>query len=279
MPTALVTGASTGIGRATALRLDSAGWTVLAGFRREADAEGLREQASTRLTPVALDVTDAAQIEAVAERIEASTGPAGLSGLVNNAGISLPSPLETMPIEDFRRQIEVNLTGQVAVTQASLGALRAARGRIVFISSIGGLIAFPMTGAYHASKFGIEAVGDTFRRELRAWGISVSIVEPGSIATDIWDRGEAAAEEIGSRSPDRDSLYGGALEKYRKTVAGVAGRGVPPERVARAIEHALTARRPRTRYLVGADAKLQARLRRLLPTRVLDRIVARATGV
>ena len=184
-----------------------------------------------------------------------------------------------MPIEDFRRQIEVNLTGQVAITQAMLGALRAARGRIVFISSIGGLIAFPMTGAYHASKFGIEAVGDTFRRELRAWGISVSIVEPGSIATDIWDRGEAAAEEIGGRSPDRDSLYGGALEKYRKTVAGVAGRGVPPERVARAIEHALTAGRPRTRYLVGADAKLQARLRRLLPTRVLDRIVARATGV
>lgn len=279
MPTALVTGASTGIGLAAALRLDAAGWTVFAGVRRESDAARLREAGSARLAPLMLDVTDAAQIEAAAERIEAATGVAGLNGLVNNAGVSLPSPLETMPIEDFRRQIEVNLTGQVAVTQAMLGAVRAARGRIVFISSIGGLIAFPMTGAYHAAKFGIEAVGDTFRRELRGWGISVSIVEPGSIATEIWDRGDEAAEEIGGRSPDRDALYGGALEKYRKTVAGVAGRGVPPERVARAIEHALAAPRPRARYLVGADAKLQARLRHLLPTRVLDRIVARATGV
>jgi NAD(P)-dependent dehydrogenase (short-subunit alcohol dehydrogenase family) len=279
MPSALVTGASTGIGRATALRLDAAGWTVFAGVRAETDAERLREDASTRLTPVSLDVTDPAQIEAAAERIASATGAAGLNGLVNNAGVSLPSPLETMPIEDFRRQVEVNLTGQVAVTQAMLSAIRAARGRIVFISSIGGLIAFPMTGAYHAAKFGIEAVGDTFRRELRGWGISVSIVEPGSIATEIWDRGDAAAEEIGGRSPGRESLYGGALEKYRRTVAGVAGRGVPPERVARAIEHALTAARPRTRYLVGADAKFQARLRHLLPTRLLDRIVARATGV
>jgi NAD(P)-dependent dehydrogenase (short-subunit alcohol dehydrogenase family) len=279
MPSALVTGASTGIGRATALRLDAAGWTVFAGVRAETDAERLREDASTRLTPVSLDVTDPVQIEAAAERVASATGAAGLNGLVNNAGVSLPSPLETMPIEDFRRQVEVNLTGQVAVTQAMLSAIRAARGRIVFISSIGGLIAFPMTGAYHAAKFGIEAVGDTFRRELRGWGISVSIVEPGSIATEIWDRGDAAAEEIGGRSPRRDSLYGGALEKYRRTVAGVAGRGVPPERVARAIEHALTAPRPRTRYLVGADAQFQARLRRLLPTRLLDRIVARATGV
>ena len=201
MPTALVTGASTGIGRATALRLDAAGWAVFAGVRREVDAERLRADASERLTPLVLDVTDAGQIEAAAEAIAAAAGGAGLDGLVNNAGVSLPSPLETMPIEDFRRQVEVNLTGQVAVTQAMLPAIREARGRIVFISSIGGLIAFPMTGAYHAAKFGIEAVGDVFRRELRGWGISVSIVEPGSIATEIWDRGDAAAEEIGERSP------------------------------------------------------------------------------
>src|SRR5215207_8692078 len=163
MPSVLVTGASTGIGLATALRLDAAGWTVFAGVRRDADAERLRADASTRLTPLALDVTDPAQIEVAAERIASATGAAGLSGLVNNAGVSLPSPLETMPIDDFRRQLEVNLTGQVAVTQAVLSAIRSGRGRIVFISSIGGLIAFPMTGAYHAAKFGIEAVGDTFR--------------------------------------------------------------------------------------------------------------------
>jgi NAD(P)-dependent dehydrogenase (short-subunit alcohol dehydrogenase family) len=278
MRSVLVTGASTGIGLATALRLDAAGWAVFAGVRSEADAERLRAAGSERLTPLTLDVTDPAQIEAAAERIGSEAG-GRLDGLVNNAGVSLPSPLETMPIEDFRRQVEINLTGQVAVTQALLPAIREARGRIVFISSIGGLIAFPMTGAYHAAKFGIEAVGDTFRRELRGWGIHVSIVEPGSIATEIWDRGDAAAEEIGGRSPSRDALYGEAIEKYRKVVAGVAGRGIPPDRAARAIEHALGARRPRARYLVGVDAKFQARIRRLIPTRVFDRIVARATGV
>jgi NAD(P)-dependent dehydrogenase (short-subunit alcohol dehydrogenase family) len=229
--------------------------------------------------PLTLDVANDAQIAAAAERIAAELDGAGLDGLVNNAGVSLPSPLETMPIEDFRRQVDVNLTGQVAVTQAMLPLLRKARGRIVFISSIGGRIAFPFTGAYHAAKFGIEAVGDVFRRELHGAGISVSIVEPGSIATDIWDRGVRSADEIGERSPKREALYGEAIEKYRKVIEGVASRGIPPDKAARAIEHALSARRPRTRYLVGVDAKVQARVKYLIPTRLFDRIVARATGL
>lgn len=279
MRSALVTGASTGIGRATALRLDADGWRVFAGVRRDEDAKSLQSAGSERLTSLILDVTDAGQIAAAADRIATELGGTGLDGLVNNAGVSLPSPLETMPIEDFRLQIEVNLTGQVAVTQAMLPLLRTARGRIVFISSIGGRIAFPFTGAYHAAKFGIEAVGDVFRRELRRTGISVSIVEPGSIATDIWDRGEQASDEIGERSPQREDLYGDAIEKYRKVVRGVAGRGIPPEKAAGAIEQALSARRPRTRYLVGVDAKVQARVKYLIPTPLFDRIVARATGL
>src|SRR6478735_3292962 len=165
MRSVLVTGASTGIGRATALRLDAAGWRVFAGVRREPDAESLRRDGTERLAPVPLDVTEAEQIAATAETIAAERGDAGLDGLVNNAGVSLPSPLETMPIEDFRRQIEVNLTGQLEVTQRMLPMIRAARGRIVFLSSIGGLISCPITGAYHAAKFGIGAVGDAFRRE------------------------------------------------------------------------------------------------------------------
>jgi NAD(P)-dependent dehydrogenase (short-subunit alcohol dehydrogenase family) len=136
-----------------------------------------------------------------------------------------------------------------------------------------------MTGAYHAAKFGIEAVGDVFRRELRSSRISVSIVEPGSIATEIWDRGAAAADEIAGRSPRREELYGEAIERYRKAFEGVAGRGIAPEEAAGAIEHALTSRRPRPRYLVGRDAKFQARARHLIPTRLFDRILARATGV
>jgi NAD(P)-dependent dehydrogenase (short-subunit alcohol dehydrogenase family) len=270
----LVTGASTGIGRATALRLDRAGWKVFAGVRREEDAESLRAEASPNLTPLMLDVTDPGQIAAAAAAIGER-----LDGHVNNAGAALPSPLETMPIEDFRRQVEINLVGQVAVTQALLPAIREARGRIVFISSIGGLIAFPLTGAYHAAKFGIEAVGDIFRRELRSWDISVSIVEPGSIDTPIWDRGFGHADEIEERSPRMRELYGAAVDKYREVVKQTAERGIPPEKVAATIEHALDARRPRTRYLVGIDAKVQARLRHVVPTRVMDRIIARAMGL
>lgn len=275
----LITGASTGIGRATALRLDRAGWRVLAGVRRDEDAESLHAEASSNLVPLMLDVTDAGQIAAAADRISSAVGGAGLDGLVNNAGIAVPSPLETIPIDDFRHQIEVNLTGQVAVTQALLPAIRQARGRIVFISSIGGRIAFPLTGAYHAAKFGIEAVGDIFRQELRAWEISVSIVEPGSIATPIWDRGEQRADEIGERTPEREALYGKAISSYRKVVRATAKRGIPPEKVAVAIEHALDARRPKARYLVGLDAKVQARLKPLIPTRVFDRVVARTMGL
>jgi NAD(P)-dependent dehydrogenase (short-subunit alcohol dehydrogenase family) len=274
----LITGASTGIGRATALRLDAVGWKVFAGVRREEDADALRAAGSDRIAPLILDVTDAAQIAAAAEQIGASTD-GRLDGLVNNAGVAIPGPLETLPIDDFRRQIETNLTGHVAVTQALLPAIRAGRGRLVFISSIGGRIAFPMTGAYHAAKFGIEAVGDIFRQELRPWGISVSIVEPGSIDTPIWERGERTSDEIGERSPQREALYGRAVERYRKVVKDTAERGIPPEKVAKAIEHALDARRPRSRYLVGLDAKVQARLKLLLPTPVIDRIIARAMNL
>jgi NAD(P)-dependent dehydrogenase (short-subunit alcohol dehydrogenase family) len=216
-----------------------------------------------------IDVTDPGQIAAAAAAIGDR-----LDGLVNNAGVAIPSPLETIPLDDFRRQLEINLTGQVAVTQALLPALRAARGRIVFLSSIGGRQAFPFTGAYHAAKFGIEAVGDVFRQELRPWGIPVSIVEPGSIDTPIWERGERSVDEIGDVD-QREALYGKAIVGYRRAIKDLAERGIPPEKVAEVIEHALSASRPRTRYLVGLDAKLQVRLKPWIPTRIFDRIVAR----
>ena len=275
MKSVLVTGASTGIGRATALRLDAAGWRVFAGIRRQEDADALVQAGSQRLSPLFLDVTDADQIAAAAALVERE--PEGLEGVVNNAGVAIPSPLETMPIDEFRRQIEINLNGQVAVTQALLPSIRRAKGRVVFISSIGGRIAFPLTGAYHAAKFGIEAVGDVFRQELRPWGISVSIVEPGSIDTPIWNRGESSADELAS--PQREALYGRAIASYRKVVRQTAERGIPPEKVAAAVEHALSSNRPRTRYLVGLDAKLQARIRPLIPTPVFDRIVSKMMGM
>ena len=274
MRSVFITGASTGIGRATALRLDGSGWRVFAGVRKEEDAESLRAAASERLVPVFLDVTEPEQIAAAAARVEEESDD-GLHGLVNNAGVAIPGPLETIPLEDFRRQIEVNLVAYVAVTQALLPQLRAAEGRIVFLSSIGGRVAFPFGGPYHASKFATEAIGDVFRQELRPWGLKVAIVEPGSIDTPIWERGQRKGEEIEAKAPQTSQLYGAALEKFRKVIEDTAERGIPPEKVAKAIAHALESNRPKTRYLVGLDAKVQAKLKPLIPTPLFDRVVAR----
>jgi NAD(P)-dependent dehydrogenase (short-subunit alcohol dehydrogenase family) len=274
MRTVLVTGTSTGIGRATALRLDADGWRVLAGIRDPADGESLRQAASERLLPVTLDVTDPEQIAAAAELVERESG-GGLDGLVNNAGVAIPGPLETIPLEDFRRQIEVNLTAYVAVSQAMLPQVRRAEGRLVFLSSIGGRVAFPFGGPYHASKFGTEAIGDVFRQELRPWGIKVAIIEPGSIDTPIWERGQRKGEEIEAKAPRTNLLYGAALDKFKQVIEDTAERGIPPQKVAHAISHALNSSRPKSRYLVGLDAKVQARIKPLIPTALFDRIVAR----
>jgi len=276
----LVTGASTGIGRATALRMDAAGWRVFASVRREQDGEDLGRVASGRLVPLILDVTDSEQVAAAAERVAAEVGPAGLDGLVNNAGIAVMAPLETVGLDDLRHQLEVNLIAQIAVTQALLPSIRGARGRVVFLSSIGGRMAMPFGAPYHASKYGIEAVADCLRQELRPWGIDVVAIEPGSIDTPIWERGERWADGAAERAPSsQEALYGGAIESFRKAVRRTAERGISPDKVAAAIHHALTARRPRTRYLVGADARGQALLKRIAPDRLMDRIVARAMGL
>jgi NAD(P)-dependent dehydrogenase (short-subunit alcohol dehydrogenase family) len=276
----LITGASTGIGRASALRMDAEGWRVFATVRREEDAAKLRDASSERLVPLMLEVTEASQIAAVAGQIGEAVGGSGLDGLVNNAGMAVMSPLETIPLEDLRKQLEVNLVSQVAVTQAMLPLIRTARGRVVFLSSIGGRMAMPFGAPYHASKYGIEAVVDCLRQELRPWKIDVVAIEPGSIDTPIWERGEGVADELAGRAPAaQEELYGKKIESFRGAVRRTAERGIPPEKVAGSIHHALTARRPRTRYLVGTDARGQALLSRLLPDRVMDRIVARAMGI
>jgi NAD(P)-dependent dehydrogenase (short-subunit alcohol dehydrogenase family) len=275
----VVTGSSTGIGRACALHLDRVGFKVFAGVRKEADGERLRAEASERLEPLILDVTDPEHISRVAEHVSKAT-EARLAGLVNNAGIGVGGPVELLSVDDFRRQIEVNLIGQVAVTQVFLPALRRARGRLVFISSIGGLVATPYMAPYHASKFGIEAVGDVLRQELRQFGVQVSIVEPGSVATPIWEKGRATAKAVrGNLTAEGQELYGEPLARAEQTLGQTAERGAPPEKVAKVVAHALTARRPRTRYPVGADARAMATLKRLLPDRLRDRLVARATGL
>ncbi|HYM46722.1 MAG TPA: SDR family oxidoreductase [Solirubrobacteraceae bacterium] len=298
MPTALITGASTGIGRATALRLAASGWTVLAGVRDAAAGERLAAEAAEgvagggfagargAVVPLALDVTDAAQISAAAELVRERTAAGGghgspvgrLDALVNNAGIGVGGPLELVSPEEWRMQFEVNVFGQVAVTRALLGALRAARGRIVLVSSVGGRVSVPFNGPYAASKHAIEAIGDALRGELYSSRISVSLVEPGGVKTPIWDKARATAERL-EVPPELHDEYGSARAAFAKVLDDTERRGVPPERVAATIERALTARRPRARYLIGSDARGMVLARALLPSGAFDRLIRRVLGI
>ena len=254
MSTVLVTGASSGIGAATAQRLAGRGWRVLAGVRKPDDAPAGTEE-------LILDVTDAAAIRAAAARVDR------LDGLVNNAGIAVACALEDLPLDELRRQLEVNVVGQLAVTQAFLPAVRAARGRIVLVGSIAGRSSLPFLGAYAISKFALEAVADALRVELQPEGIEVALVEPGTIRTPIWTKPQPLAERMSER-------YRTRIEAFRATAAARSSKAVPAERVAETIEHALTAERPRTRYLVGRDARLRAALQKL-PDRARDRVLTR----
>lgn len=275
MLTVVVTGASTGIGAATVRVLAARGWTVFAGVRREADGEALRGGTDGDVRPLLLDVTDPQAITGAAKAVEEAVGGAGLGGLVNNAGIAVAAPLEYLPIDELRRQLEVNVVGQLAVTQALLPLLRAGRGRVINIGSIGDRIVMPMTGAYHASKFALAALTHGLRLELEPWGIPVVLIEPGTIATQIWASGRATAERILAGLPaEAGERYGREIAATTRWSDASARHGIAPERVAHAIAGALTARRPRPRQLVGTDAKLAAVIARL-PDRVRDRLVLR----
>jgi NAD(P)-dependent dehydrogenase (short-subunit alcohol dehydrogenase family) len=269
--TVLITGASSGIGEATARHLASLGFEVLAGVRKDADGERL---AGDSITALKIDVADQASIDAAAASV---TTP--LAGLVNNAGVAITGPLEYLPIEELRRQLEINVIGQVAVTQAFLPRIREGRGRIVNISSIGGRVALPLAGPYAASKFAIEAISDSLRRELRPWGIHVAAVEPGAVATPIWDKGTAAANDLMADMPaEVNDRYGEVIEALRGEAARLGREGVDPLEVAKAVERALTASRPKTRYLVGRDAKIRARAAKIMPDRMMDAAIGRALG-
>lgn len=273
----VITGASTGIGEACALYLDRLGFCVFAGVRKAADGEALRARASAHLTPLFIDVTDTAQIATAAQTVAAAVGSAGVVGLVNNAGIAVGGPLEFLPLAELRRQFEINVLGQVAVTQAFLPLLRQGRGRVVNMSSISGRVAMPFFGPYSASKFALGALNDALRVELKPWGIAVICVEPGSIATPIWAKSLSGADEITNNLPAAaEELYGKKLAVLRQTVSKVGRRGISPEKVAATVHRALTANRPKTRYLVGLDAKVGALLVKLLPDRLRDWLIMAA---
>jgi NAD(P)-dependent dehydrogenase (short-subunit alcohol dehydrogenase family) len=264
----LVTGASTGIGRACALRFAELGYQTFAGVRKPADAESLKS-AAENIRPVLLDVTSADSINAALKTM----GTEPLAGLVNNAGIAIVGPLELVPIDAWRRQYEVNVIGLVAVTQACLPLLRQGLGRIVNIGSIAGRSALPGSGPYDSSKFALEAISDVLRMELKASGISVSLIEAGSIATPIWEKSLQEMDDLSRQvGAERHALYRALMAALREEANQSAKTASPAAAVVKAVVHALTARRPKTRYLVGRDTWLWLFLN-WLPDRWRDRLI------
>lgn len=278
LPSVLISGASTGIGQCCALRLASQGFQVFAGFRHPVDGQRL-EALHAAIAPIALDVTDTESIRQALKTLEIALDGRGLDGLVNNAGIVVSGPLEFVPLDEFRRQLEINVLGHVAMIQTFLPLLRQNAGRIVNMGSVAGLTALPFVAPYSVSKFAMEAITDALRLELKPWGIHVSIIEPGSVATPIWDKSRHASEMLLQAMPPKMmTLYGDAMSALQNASLRSAGRGIHPNAVADAVIHALTARRPRTRYPVGLDSRMR-RVFNYLPDRLKDWIILRKVGL
>lgn len=273
----LVTGASSGIGRATVLHLARSGFHVFAGVRQPDDGYRLEAESTGRISPIQLDVTSTGDIARAAADVEAVVRDDGLVGIVNNAGEGFPGPLEILPIDDLREQLEVNVIGQVAVTQRFLPLLRrATSARIVFVGSIGGKLAVQFAGAYHASKYAMEAIADSWRQELLDDSIEVTIIEPGTVSTEIWRKAIQQLDEL--RTIPGAIRYDERLEEFRRTLHFADKNGMPAAKVAEVVEKALTEDRPSSRYPVGAAARIAYRARPLIPDRVFDKIATRVTG-
>ncbi len=269
-PSVVISGTSTGIGRACALHLDRLGWRVFAGVRKESDAASLRRAGSGKLAPLFLDVTDPKSVKEAAKVVSKALAGDGLSGLVNNAGIPYGGPVEYLELDKVRAEFEVNFFGVITVTQIFLPLLRAGQGRLVNISSISGLVAMPFVSPYSSGKFALEALSDSLRVELAPWGMQVSVVEPGAIATPIWSKaGDVLANLLECAPKDGLELYGGAIGGMRNRFEL---HGIPPDEVAKAVAHALTSGRPKTRYAIGMEGKI-VRLVKLLPDRLRDRMI------
>jgi NAD(P)-dependent dehydrogenase (short-subunit alcohol dehydrogenase family) len=274
MPSVLVTGASRGIGKSIVEHLASRGWDVVAGVRSERDAGVVTALDPQRISSVILDVTDAGHIAALNESL-----PERLDAIVNNAGIVVSGPMETVTSDEWRKQLEINVIGQLAVTKAVLPRLRKSRGRVVFISSVNGQLSMPLVGAYCASKFALEAAAEALRMELRPWHIGVAIVEPAQTDTDMWRTANEMVEQAeATLTAEQRNLYGRHIAGFKKTIPLSQKLAVPVEKVSAVVEEALTARRPRARYVVGVGPKLQVALMTNLPAWARDRVLRRVAG-
>lgn len=274
MPSVLVTGAGRGIGRSLVEHLASSGWDVIAGVRSESDATTITALNPQRISSVILDVTNAGHIAELAESL-----PERLDAIVNNAGVVVSGPMETVTPDEWRKQLEINVIGQLAVTQAVLPRLRKSRGRVVFISSVNGRLSMSLIGAYCASKFALEAAADALRMELQPWHIRVAIVEPAQTDTDMWRTAEDMVEQTAAAlNPGQLDLYARHIAGMKKMIPVSQKLAVPAGKVSAVVEEALTARRPRARYVVGVGPKLQVALMTNLPAWARDRVLRRVSG-
>ena len=274
MPSILVTGAARGIGKSIVEHLADRGWDVIAGVRTEPDAAAITQLNPQRISSVILDVTNAEHIDALQNSL-----PERLDAIVNNAGIVVSGPMEAVGTDEWRTQLEINVIGQLAVTRAVLPRLRTSRGRIVFISSVNGKLSMPLIGAYCASKFALEAAADALRMELRPWHIRVVVVEPAQTDTDMWRTADAAVEQTeAALTSEQRELYAKHIAGMKKFVPLSQKIAVPAEKVSAVVEEALTARRPRARYVVGIGPRLQMALMTNVPTFARDQVLRRVSG-
>lgn len=276
----VVTGTSTGIGAATAVYLADQGFQVFAGVRKREDGEALASRTSGKLAPLVIDITDQSSIQAAAREVDLAVGEQGLAGLVNNAGAVWPGPLEFQPIEQFRAQLEINLVGHLAVIQAFLPLIRRGHGRIVNVGSIGGRLVLPIHGAYSASKFGMEALSDALRLELRQWRIHVALVDPGATDTAIFGKTLGRLDAMSASLAEKgERRYDAQIAALRKTVEKTAADTAPPIQLAKAIGEALMADKPKARYLAGKGAKEAVALARTPSDRIKDLAIAKDVGL
>lgn len=278
--TVLVTGASSGMGRACVLHLSKAGFTVFAGVRNDRDARAVTAHGSPHLVPILLDVTDQETIAQAVTTIRHAVGPSGLAGLVNNAGVAVTGPLELVPVSEFRHQYEVNVVGQLAVIQAFLPLIRAGRGRIINVGSVGARFALPFAGPLNSSKAALESISDSLRMELCPWGIHVVLVSPGSIRTAAEEKLVADSEAaLGTYSSEGQARYAGPYRAFVRSLLALESRGASPQVMAEVVHRALTARRPKRRYPVGPRSRLLPLLFTTLPASVADRLRMALFGV
>ena len=276
----VITGTSSGIGRAAALHLDRMGFKVFAGVRKKEDGESLRRESTDSLTPLIIDITNNDSISKASEIVAESVREAGLNGLVNNAGIPCGGPVEFVSVDDIWKMMHVNMIGHIVVIQTFLPLLRRAGGRIINIGSIGGILPLAFNGPYSASKAALKTITDALRLELRPSGIQVSMVIPGNVRTAIWEKaGGGRTERAEHFPPELFEYYGQILAKFMPFVEKMRITGMAPERVAQVIYKVLTSKRPGSCYLVGSDAKLQALMARFLPDGIRDRIMLRYMGI